>query len=72
MRKVKAMPTHSVTNQPPPLEQYNLFETDVALVEALDREAPGAVFEDARTIGRLAGSPDIIQLGFDANENRPN
>jgi putative acyl-CoA dehydrogenase len=30
--------THEVTNQPPPLEGYNLFETDRPLAEAVRRE----------------------------------
>src|SRR5436190_23931623 len=30
--------THEVLNQPPPLEDYNAFEADVPLREALGRE----------------------------------
>ena len=30
--------THEVFNQPPPLENYNLFAADTALVEAVRRE----------------------------------
>ena len=30
--------THAVTNQPPPLEQYNAFVADTALREAVERE----------------------------------
>jgi putative acyl-CoA dehydrogenase len=30
--------THEVTNQPPPLVDYNVFETDRTLVEAVERE----------------------------------
>ena len=30
--------THEVTNQPPPFEDENLFELDLALQEALARE----------------------------------
>ena len=33
--------THEVTNQPPPLVDVNLYETDPALREALHREGAG-------------------------------
>jgi putative acyl-CoA dehydrogenase len=63
--------THEVTNQPPPLVDYNVFETDRALVEGVLREAPGSDREELREIGELAGKAEMIQLGFDANENPP-
>lgn len=65
------MRTHAVTNQPPPLADYNLFESDLALVEGVNREAPGAPLEELRAVGERAGTPAVIQLGFDANENPP-
>jgi putative acyl-CoA dehydrogenase len=65
------MPTHRVENQPPPLENYNVFESDRALVEALAREAPGAPDDELRALGGLAGLPEVIALGFDANEHPP-
>ena len=30
--------THAVENQPPPLRDYNLYQQDVALREAVERE----------------------------------
>ena len=39
--------THEVFNQPPPLEDYNLFDADRPLVEALRRE--GAEWAEGRT-----------------------
>ena len=38
MRKSAAviLPTHEVTNRPPPLPSINLFEGDIALVEAVE------------------------------------
>lgn len=35
------LPTHQVTNQVPPLLDYNLFETDPGLQAALEREGTG-------------------------------
>ena len=36
-------PPETVFNQPPPLENYNLFESDSALKEAVEREGAGWV-----------------------------
>ena len=35
------LPTHVVANQPPPLEDINLFTLDAALTEGLQREGAG-------------------------------
>ncbi|HEX6421775.1 MAG TPA: isovaleryl-CoA dehydrogenase [Acidimicrobiales bacterium] len=63
--------THEVTNQPPPLEGHDVFESDAALVEAVEREGGGWAAEDLRALGRLAGSPDAIAWGFEANRFPP-
>jgi putative acyl-CoA dehydrogenase len=66
-----SVPTHAVTNQPPPLVAYDVFATDAALVDALEA-FDGAWATDAlRTVGRRAGSAEAIALGFDANANPP-
>jgi putative acyl-CoA dehydrogenase len=65
------MPTHAVVNQPPPLENYNLFESDRALVDALAREAPGLPTSELASLGELGGSAATIALGFEANEHPP-
>ena len=44
--------THSpeaVFNQPPPLENYNLFDSDCALKEAVHREGGGWIDAEARS-----------------------
>ncbi|HEY7069864.1 MAG TPA: isovaleryl-CoA dehydrogenase [Acidimicrobiales bacterium] len=64
-------PTHEVLNQPPPLEGYDVFGADAALVEATEREGAGWAVEDLSVLGRLAGSPEAIAWGFDANRNPP-
>ena len=60
-----------VQNQPPPLEPFNLFSSDVTLREAVRRE--GADWADAELIslGARLGKPETIQLGFDANRFTP-
>lgn len=65
------MPAHDVSNQPPPLVDFNAFSGDRALVEALQRE--GGAWAEARTseVGALAGSAAWIEQGFEANRNPP-
>ena len=64
-------PTHEVTNQPPPLEGHDVFGTDAALVEGVEREGAGWAVEDLHALGRLAGSPEAIDWGFEANRHPP-
>jgi putative acyl-CoA dehydrogenase len=63
--------THRVANQPPPLEGYDVFGENRPLVEALDREGAGWAAADAHRLGRIAGAPDTIGLGFAANAHSP-
>ncbi len=65
------MSTHVVENQPPPLENYNVFASDRALNDAIARHAPGASTGEIVAVGELAGRPDVIALGFEANEHPP-
>ncbi|HSA59461.1 MAG TPA: isovaleryl-CoA dehydrogenase [bacterium] len=65
------MSTHEVFNQPPPLENLNLFTSDAALVDAVSREGAGAFIDDLARFGELLGRPESIRLGFEANENTP-
>jgi putative acyl-CoA dehydrogenase len=62
--------THDVTNQPPPLDGVNLFETNVPLVEAVEREGAGWALERAREVGRVWGG-EPLRWGYEANENPP-
>jgi putative acyl-CoA dehydrogenase len=64
-------PTHEVTNQPPPLEDYNLFEQDRALVEAVSREGAAWAESDLASLGKLYGEPGFLAMGARANENPP-
>lgn len=63
--------THEVTNQPPPLENIDLFRSDRALVAAV--RAAGGATHDARlsALGRRAGSAEAIGWGVEANRNPP-
>ncbi|HEU5018905.1 MAG TPA: acyl-CoA dehydrogenase family protein, partial [Pseudolabrys sp.] len=60
-----------VANQPPPLEPYNLFDSDTVLREAVAREQAGWAEGELRKLGGILGEPETIALGFDANRNPP-
>ena len=61
--------THTVFNQTPPLTEYNLFTTDRALQEAVQREGAGAaVPELADAGGRLC--PSGYLSGFSTSPHR--
>ena len=61
----------STTNQPPPLVDYNLFDADAPLREALEREGAAWAHDLVRDLGRLAGTEEAIEWGFQANSNPP-
>jgi putative acyl-CoA dehydrogenase len=60
-----------VTNQPPPLEPYNLLQTDRVLGAALTRENAGWAAGELDALGKTLGAPETIRLGFAANVNPP-
>lgn len=60
-----------MTNQSPALEDYNVFTSDVPLVEAVERDGAAWERDDLESLGSLAGSADAQELGRLANEHRP-
>jgi putative acyl-CoA dehydrogenase len=63
--------THDVFNQPQPLEDYNPFDADRPLVEALRREGAEWAEGEARELGAVCGSRQVIRWGTQANERKP-
>ncbi len=63
--------THAVENQPPPLRDFNLYQQDHALREAVEREGAAWAERPLQAFGALTGSRELIELGFQANENKP-
>ncbi|MBV1910888.1 MAG: acyl-CoA dehydrogenase family protein [Kangiellaceae bacterium] len=63
--------THTVENQPKALADYNSFEQDCALKEAIRREGAEWATENLTNFGQLTGSSEMIELGFQANQNKP-
>src|SRR6266567_3816985 len=64
-------PARDVLNQAPPLEPINLFEADLALQEALDREGGGWGVDRAREAGAVAGSAEVREHSRRAERNAP-
>jgi putative acyl-CoA dehydrogenase len=64
------MPTHEVTNQPPPLVNYDAAD-DPALLTAMTAFGAAAAIERTGEIGRLAGAAHAQEQGRLANENPP-
>ncbi|MFI0976691.1 acyl-CoA dehydrogenase family protein [Streptomyces sp. NPDC021093] len=70
-----AATTHTVTNQAPPLVEYDVFGADKALTEAVTRHTDPALLagvqEELTVLGRAAGSAQAQEWGVQANENPP-
>ncbi len=64
-------PPEEVFNQPAALEDYNLFEHDTPLREALHREGGGWAEGQVFLYGALLGKPENLLLGVLANRNLP-
>ncbi len=63
--------THTVSNQPPPLEGVDVFSSNRPLVEATEREGAGWVRERASELGLFVGGAPQQLWGPQANENKP-
>lgn len=63
--------THQVTNQPPLLQNYNLFGSDRALQSAIVREGAAWAVAELEDYGERCGKAETIQWGFQANEYPP-
>ena len=50
-------------NQPPALENYNLFASDAPLGEALQREGGGWIAEQAHEFGEILSRAETLRLG---------
>jgi putative acyl-CoA dehydrogenase len=62
--------THVVTNQAPPLVDFDAADCP-ALLEALHREGAGWAEDELHTVGRLAGSADAQEWGRLAEAHPP-
>jgi putative acyl-CoA dehydrogenase len=63
--------THDVTNQPPPLENYNLYANDRALQEAVKRDGAAWAEPALHAFGATLGAAAVMALAPLANRNPP-
>ena len=63
--------THEVFNQPPPLVDYNAFEADPALQEALIREGGEWGLDRVRDFGAVSASAEALEHAKRAQRNIP-
>jgi putative acyl-CoA dehydrogenase len=63
--------THDVANQPPPLEDVNLYALDACLRESVAREGAGAAGEALEDFGGKLGARETLRLAVEANTNEP-
>ena len=64
-------PARAVLNQPPPLQPASLFELDLPLREALEREGGGWGVDRVREAGEVAGSVEAREHAWRAERNEP-
>lgn len=70
-RPTTDLETHDVTNQASPLVDYNLYDSDRALVEAVNREGSPQSDRRARAFGVVLGSAAMLEAGDCANRHAP-
>jgi putative acyl-CoA dehydrogenase len=64
-------PAREVLNQAPPLQPLDLFESDLALREAVEREGGGWGVDRLHDAGAVAGSTEAFEHGRRAERNEP-
>ncbi len=63
--------THEVFNQSPPFEDVNLFTSDRALMDAVNREGGGQAAKHLAAFGQICGSAEAFERQRLANDNPP-
>ena len=63
--------THDITNVVDPLADYNLFTTDTALWDAVERTGGASHLTELADYGALLGRAETLQLAEDANRFKP-
>ena len=71
LRPVSSFDTHEVCNQPPPLEDINLFTSDLALAQAVRNAGGEGHRQRLAAMGARAGSQEVQAWGAEANRVLP-
>ena len=70
-KPVATLDTHSVENQAKPIGNYNLYDIDIPLQEALVREGVTWAEPQIKALGGTLGTEEIQRAGHDANRFPP-
>jgi len=70
-RPLTALETHEVSNQPPPLVDFNAFDADRAIQDGVSGSGAGLHKDRLGAFGELVGRAETLELGRLANENPP-
>lgn len=68
---ISSLPTHEVTNMPPPLGDQDLYGNDLALQEGLRREGGEWASKTVAEFGKLAGTEETLEWANQANRFPP-
>jgi putative acyl-CoA dehydrogenase len=71
MERYSPVSTHDVTNQAPPLANYNLFASDVALAAAVERDGAAWHRDALLRDGAALTTPETLALAELANRHTP-
>lgn len=71
LKPLAALPTHEVINMPPHLGDQDLWRSDLALREGVDREGAGWAKDKLADFGKLAGASETFEKADRANRNGP-
>jgi len=71
LKPTTRLQTHEVINQPPVLENINLYNFDAALNEAVNREGGGWAAASLHALGERVGSAEVQEWAEQANRNPP-
>lgn len=70
-KPIATLDTHEVINQPPPLEDNDLFAGDQALLDAVRRAGGTRHLQRLSRLGRRAAAAAVIEWGVAANRHAP-
>ncbi len=71
LKPLANLPTHEVTNMPPHLGDQDLWRSDRALREGMEREGGGWAAEKLTAFGKIAGAAETFELADQANRHIP-
>ncbi len=66
-----SLPTHEVTNMPPPIGDQDLYKNDLALKEGVARNGADWASQLLLDFGKKVGSEVTVELANQANQNPP-